>query len=86
MAASVYVLGTLITIACCILLLRGFARTGMKLLLWSGICFLGLSISNFLVFADLVLFPEVDLYYWRLLSASIGMMVLVYGLIWEGES
>jgi hypothetical protein len=84
-APIVYMLGTLVTLACCILLLRGYSRSRNRLLLWSGLCFLGLSISNLLVFVDLVVLPEIDLYIWRLSVAAIAMMLLLYGLIWEGD-
>jgi len=57
----------------------------MKLLLWSGLCFAGLATSNTLVFVDLVLFPNVDLYFWRLGSAAISMALLLYGLIWDSR-
>jgi hypothetical protein len=85
MAPVVYMLGTLVTLACGILLLRGYARGRKRLLLWSGLCFLGLSASNLLLFLDLVVFPNVDLYRWRLTVAAIAMVLLVFGLIWEGE-
>jgi hypothetical protein len=85
MAPVVYMLGTLVTLACAILLLRGYIRGRKRLLLWSGLCFLGLAASNLLVFVDLVILPDVDLYVWRLLSAAIAMMLLLFGLIWEGE-
>jgi hypothetical protein len=85
MGAAVYLLGTFITLACAILLLRGYWRGRKKLLLWSSICFFGLSLSNFLLFIDLVLLPDVDLYVWRLATAAVAMMFLLYGLIWEGE-
>lgn len=85
MAPVVYMLGTLVTLACGILLLRGYARGRKRLLLWSGICFLGLSASNLLLFLDLVVLPDVDLYRWRLTVAAIAMVLLVFGLIWEGE-
>lgn len=85
MAAVVYILGTLVTLACAIFLLRGHKRTRNKLLLWSGICFLGLATSNLLVFLDLVVFPEVDLYVWRLVTAAVAMLFLLFGLIWEGN-
>lgn len=84
-APVVYLLGTLVTLACGILLLRGYARGKNRLLLWSGLCFLGLAASNLMVFVDLVLLPDVDLYRWRLWSAAIAMMLLLYGLIWEGD-
>ena len=85
MGAAVYLLGTLITLACAILLLRGYWRGRKKLLLWSSICFFGLSLSNLLLFIDLIVLPDVDLYVWRLATAAVAMMFLLYGLIWEGE-
>jgi Family of unknown function (DUF5985) len=85
MGPAVYVLGTVTTLICGILLIRGYARSRTRLLLWSAICFFGLAVSNALVFTDLVLFPEVDLYFWRLFTAALSMMVLLCGLIWEGE-
>lgn len=85
MTPAVYILTCLTTLLCAILLLRGYARMGHKLLLWSGLCFAGLSVSNFLVIADLLLFPRIDFYTWRTGSAAISMALLVYGLIWESE-
>ncbi|HUN87221.1 MAG TPA: DUF5985 family protein [Terriglobales bacterium] len=85
MAAAVYILGTLVALTCGALLLRGYLRGRRKLLLWSSICFFGLSVSNLLVFLDLVVFPDVDLYVARLITGAIAMMFLLYGLIWEGE-
>lgn len=85
MAAIVYILGTLIALACAVLLLRGYLSGRKKLLLWSSVCFFGLSISNLLVFLDLVVFSDVDLYLARLITGAISMMFLLYGLIWEGE-
>ena len=84
MAGAVYILGTLVALCCAILLLRGYARGRQRLLLWSGLCFFGLAISNFLVFLDLVVFPtQVDLYPLRLATAAVSMLLLLFGLIWE---
>ena len=85
MGPAVYILGTLTTLACALLLLRGFAATRKRLLLWSGLCFSFLTISNVFRFLDLVIFPEVDLYIWRLLAAAIGMAILLFGLIWDSD-
>jgi hypothetical protein len=85
-AVAVYILGTLVALACAVLLLRGYLSGRHKLLLWSSLCFFGLAISNFLVFVDLVVFPtQVDLYPMRLATAAVAMLLLLYGLIWEGE-
>jgi len=35
--------------------------------------------------ADKQLFPEVDLYSWRLVVALLAMLVLLYGIIWDKE-
>lgn len=86
MASFVYLLGALTTMLCAVLLLRGYARGRQRLLLWSGLCFSGLTISNTLVFVDLVLLPAaVDLYLLRLATAAGAMLILLFGLIWDSD-
>ncbi|HUN84307.1 MAG TPA: DUF5985 family protein [Terracidiphilus sp.] len=85
MGPAVYILGTLVSLASGVLLLRSYFRGRHRLLLWSGLCFLGLTIANLLVFVDLVMLPNVDLYLLRLSVTAVAMMLLLYGLIWEGE-
>ena len=85
MGPAVYILGVLISAACAWLLLRGYAHGRRKLLLWSGLCFAGLAISNLLVFLDLVILPQIDLYRCRLVTAALAMVLLLYGLIWESK-
>jgi hypothetical protein len=85
MAAALYILTCLTTMLCAILLLRAYANVRRRLLLWSALCFIGLTISNLLVVADLLLFPKIDLYTYRLGSAAIAMILLLYGLIWESQ-
>jgi Family of unknown function (DUF5985) len=85
MAEIVYLLQTFTSLLCAILLLRGYARGRRKLLLWSGLCFAGLTISSALVFVDLVLLPTVDLFLYRLFATAIAMAMLLYGLIWESQ-
>lgn len=43
MAATVYVLGALTTLLCAVLLLRAYGVVRQRLLLWSGLCFTGLT-------------------------------------------
>ena len=85
MAGLVYLLGALVTALCAVLLLRGYARSRSRLLLWSGLCFAGLTVSNSLLFVDLQIIPEVNLYMWRLGTAAGAMLLLVYGLVFESE-
>ena len=86
MEAAVYILGSLTTLACAWLLLRAFGQSRKRLLLWSGLCFAVLTVSNVLRFLDLVVYPvEVDLYIWRLASAAVALLLLLVGLIWDGD-
>lgn len=86
MASLVYLLGTFVSLLCAVLLLRGYGKVRMKLLLWSGLCFIGLTISNALLCIDLLLLPtSVDLYMARLATAAGAMLLLVYGLVFESE-
>ena len=78
-------LAVLTSISCTVFLLRAYAAKGLRLLLWSGLCFVFLSINNVLLFLDVVIFPDVDLRPYRLLAALIGLLFLLYGFIWEAE-
>jgi hypothetical protein len=81
-----YLLAALTSAACMVLLFRGYARSGSRLLFWSALCFVGLSVNNLLLFADLVLFPTlVDLRIPRLLASIAGVASLLYAFIWEAE-
>ncbi|MFZ0706443.1 MAG: DUF5985 family protein [Candidatus Korobacteraceae bacterium] len=85
MGPAVYIFGLLVTLSCGVLLTRAYTNVGKRLLLWSAICFYFLAVSNLIVFLDLIVFPAVDLYRWRLITAAVGMLILLYGLIWEGD-
>jgi hypothetical protein len=85
MAETVYLLCAATSAACAVLLLRAHHRTGTRLLLWSGLCFVGLALNNAMLVVDLILVPEVDLSTWRLVPAVAGVAVLLYGLVWESE-
>ena len=86
MAETVYVLCALTAFACGVLLLRGYLRSRARLLLWSSLCFFGLSLNNMILFVDKVLLgPETDLAVWRSVAAFIAMLLLIYGLVWESD-
>jgi hypothetical protein len=85
MAAIVYSLCALTALVCTYLLLQAYWRGGYRLLLWSGLCFAGLTLNNLLLVLDKVLLPHVDLSVWRTSVALFAMVVLVYGLIWDSE-
>ncbi len=83
MAAIAYILCGLTSIGCAVLLLRGYKQTRSRLLFWSGLCFIGLALNNILVFVDLRMLPNVDLSIVRSIPALIGLLLLIFGLIWE---
>lgn len=85
MAHLIYSLCTLTSLACAWLLLGSYRRTGHRLLLWSGWCFLGLTVNNMLLVADKLMFASVDLSTWRLAAALVSLLLLLYGLIYEKE-
>jgi hypothetical protein len=60
-------------------------RGGYRLLLWSGLCFAGLTANNLLLVADKVIFPAVDLSVARASVALAAISVLLFGLIWDTE-
>lgn len=81
-----FLLAAMTSFACMVLLFRGYARTGVRLLFWSGLCFVFLSINNALLFADVIIFPTaVDLRLPRLVAALVGILCLLYAFIWEAE-
>jgi hypothetical protein len=82
----VYVLCFLTSAACAWLLGRSYRRTGMRLLLWSSICFLLLAGNNVMLIFDLVIWPDdVDLRLFRQGFALAAVLSLIWGFIWEVE-
>jgi hypothetical protein len=82
----IYTLCALTACACAWLLLRGFFRTRFRLLLWSGLCFVGLAANNVLLVLDRIVFTDVDLSIVRLCLALAAVLLLLGGLIGEGDS
>lgn len=82
---AVLILSFLTTLLCAALLLRAYFRVRRRLLLWSGLCFGALTVSNLFVITDLLMFPTIDFYTWRLGTAAGAMALLLYGLIWESQ-
>ena len=70
---------------CAVLLLQGYRRGGNRLLLWSGLCFVGLTLNNLMLVVDKIIVPHIDLSILRVSLALIAMTVLLYGLIWDSK-
>jgi hypothetical protein len=85
MAELVYLLCAATSIMCAALLLRGYRASRTRLLFWASLCFVGLALNNILLFLDRIELPNIDLFWWRTAPALAGMMVLLFGLIWESR-
>ena len=85
MPALVYTLCFVTSALCALLLVRAYARTRARLLLWSAVSFIFLTANNFFVLGDLVLFPDINLLPYRHAAALAAVGVLIYGFIWEVE-
>ena len=86
MAETVYILCFLTSAAVAVMLLRAYVRSRARILLWSGLGFVGLCLNNLLLVIDMMVIQSVDLSVVRNVPALIGMAILVYGLIWDSET
>ena len=84
-AVAVYVLCALTSLLCAVLLWRSYRRTDVRLLLWSSVCFMCLAANNTMLFVDLVILPDIDLWGIRTATAVFAFVFLLWGLLWEGE-
>jgi hypothetical protein len=80
----VFVLCAVTSAACAALLVRSYLRTRSRLLLWSALAFCGLALNNLLLVVDRAT-PQIDLSLTRSLPALVGMLIMVYGLIWDSR-
>ncbi|MES2596777.1 MAG: DUF5985 family protein [Verrucomicrobiota bacterium] len=83
MATLIYFLCAVTALLCTVLLFRGFRRSRVRLLLWSGLCFSFLTLENLLLFLDRTLWAGSDDIPWRGDIPLIGLGLLLYGMIWE---
>jgi hypothetical protein len=85
MVGLIYSLCALTALLCSWLLLRAYFNSKYKLLLWGGLCFVGLTLNNILLIIDKFVVPYVDLSVWRSLVALLSVIIFLYGLIWDSE-
>lgn len=83
MAFYVYLLCSITSLGCAILLMRAYFKNRTRLLFWSSLCFIGIALNNILLSIDFSLGPNYDLSSIRAVAALLGMGVMMYGLIWD---
>jgi hypothetical protein len=82
---AVYILCLATSCVCAGLLLRAYARSRARLLLWTALSFVCLAFNNLFLVADMVVFPDVDLWALRQIPSFAAIAILLYGFIWEAE-
>jgi hypothetical protein len=85
MAETIYTLCAFTAFVCAWLLLQAYLRSRSRLLLWSGLCFAGLTLNNVVLVLDKLVFLSIDLSIWRTMLALASVTILLYGLIWDSE-
>jgi hypothetical protein len=78
-------LGTLTVGICALLLLRAYLKVRKRLLLWCGLCFCGLTVTNAVLIVDLWMVVDVSLYRTRLVLGVLSMFAMLYGLIFKSD-
>ena len=86
MAELAYAACAIAAALCAFLLLRGYTQSRFRLLLWGGLCFVGLTLNNVLLVLDKVVFPAVDLSFFRLATGLAALLVFLAGLILDGDA
>jgi hypothetical protein len=84
-ATLIYFMCAATSAACAALLLRAYSYTRVSLLFWSGLCFVGLALSNTLLLIDISVMPLVSLWLPRNLVTLGSLSLLIYSLIWEAR-
>ena len=82
MGQAVYILCALTSLGCTLILIGRYRKTRVDLLFWSAIAFLLLTVTNVLLFVDLVILGAgFDLSLFRNGSTLLGTLLLLYVLI-----
>jgi hypothetical protein len=83
---AVYLLCLVTSAICATLLLRSYRASRSKLLLYTAMGFGFLAVNNLFLVGDMVVFPNVNLWFWRQAASVAGVAVLLYGFTFEVES
>ena len=84
----IYILCTITSLLCAVVLFRGYKISGFRLLLWSSLCFAALTLENVMLYLDLVVLKDIEditLVVWRKIPGLVGVCLLLYGLVWDSK-
>ena len=83
MAFLVYALCALTAAACAVLLFLAWRRSRSRMLWWSGVCFVFLTLANIVLVVDFFVLPDKALWPLRHGLSLAAISALLYGLIFE---
>lgn len=86
MQKTIYAACALTALLTAWLLMRSYLQTRFRLLMWSALCFAGLTLNNVLLVLDRTVFLDRDLSTLRLAIALLSMCLLVGALVLERDS
>ncbi|HYG77251.1 MAG TPA: DUF5985 family protein [Planctomycetota bacterium] len=85
MSGFVYILCALTSLACSVLLMRGYIQNRIRLLFWSGLCFGCFAANNIVLYLDVHVIHQVSLMLLRDGFTLAGLLILLFGLIWDAN-
>lgn len=86
MGEIIYSLCALTSLLCAWLLVRSWRQTRSRLLFWSAVCFVILTVNNTLLVLDrLVWVNEVDLTIARAATSVLAVLAMIVGLVWSSD-
>ena len=85
MGPIIFFMCALTAFACFVLLWRSWRANRVPLLLWSSLCFAGLTMSNVLLVVDKLVLLDRDLTPGRLAITLAALSLLVFGLVWGDD-
>lgn len=83
MALLIYVLCLVTALGCAGMLLNAWRRTRHPLLLWAGLCFVGLAVNDALVVVDLYVVPQTSLLIARRVVGLGAVGLILVGLVFH---
>lgn len=84
MPGVVYLISAATAVLCGCLLWRAWRHNHTRLLFWSALCFWGLGVDNVLLYIDLIALPEVYMHNAPAIAGLVSIVLLLFGLIWDG--
>jgi hypothetical protein len=85
MPGLVFILCAVTSLGSALLLFRGALRSRDGLLFWSSMCFFAMAANNALLYANFVVFPEIDLLMAARGATLVGVVLLNFGLVWHSQ-